>query len=295
MSAIEHKSVLAAARALAVREGLAVETIPVNAAGRLRLDALSEMLDDTVLAVSVMAVNNEVGVIQDITGIANLVRPYGALLHCDAAQAPCAMDTSMLAASADLVSLSGHKIYGPKGIGALYARHGTETQIEPLIYGGEQQGGLRAGTVPVPLCVGMGAAAEILSEAGTDERRVVGELRDLFVDQLRSSVPAVQLNGPPAELRHPGNANLRFGGHDAQDILAAVQPGLAASTGAACASGIPEPSHVLKALGLTESEAAASLRFSFGRFSNQADITNAVRMVEHAVTKLVGSCPTNLV
>lgn len=289
VSAIEHKSVLAAARSLGVREGLAVETIPVNADGDLRLDALSEMLDDSVLAVSVMAVNNEVGVIQDISRIADLVRPHGALLHCDAAQAPCAMDTKMLAARADLVSLSGHKIYGPKGIGALYVRHGTETQIEPLIYGGDQQRGLRAGTVPVPLCVGLGAAAGILCEAGTEERRAVGELRDIFVDQLKSSVPAVQLNGPSAERRHPGNANLRFGGHDAQDILAAVQPGLAASTGAACTSGIPEPSHVLKALGLTESEVAASVRFSFGRFSTGAEVTNAVRIVEDAITKLEAS------
>ena len=286
VSAIEHKSVLAAARSVATHEGFSAETIPVDEEGAIRLDALNEMLDDAVLAVSVMAVNNEIGVVQDIAQIAALLRPHGALLHCDAAQAPCAMDTSTLAADADLVSLSGHKMYGPKGIGALYVRHGVEAQIEPLIYGGEQQRGLRSGTVPVPLCAGMGAAAEMLREVGTNERRAVGALRDLFVDKLTTSAPTVHLNGPPLERRHPGNANLRFGGYDAQDILAAVQPHLAASTGAACASGIPEPSHVLEALGLSESDAAASVRFSFGRFTTEDDIVSAVRIVEGALTRL---------
>ncbi len=289
VSAIEHKSVLAATRSLAAHDGFIVDTIPVDAEGTLRLDALGEMLDDAVLAVSVMAVNNEIGVIQDIPRIAEMLRPHGALLHCDAAQAPCAMDTSILAAHADLISLSGHKIYGPKGIGALYVRRGVEAQIEPLIYGGEQQRGLRPGTVPVPLCVGMGAAAEILRDAGSDERRVVRALRDSFVDRLTSRLPGVRLNGPPPTRRHPGNANLQVCDHDAQDILAAVQPGLAASTGAACASGIPEPSHVLAALGLTESESAASVRFSFGRFSTREDVTNAARIIEDAVMKLTQS------
>ena len=286
VSAIEHKSVLAAARSIGDREGLSVETIPVTTEGMLRLDALQEMLDDTVLAVSVMAVNNEVGAIQDVRCIADILRPHGALLHCDAAQAPCAMDTGDLAAHADLVSLSGHKMYGPKGIGVLYVRHGIEAQIEPLMYGGGQQGGLRSGTVPVPLCVGMSAAAKILRGEGRGERGAVGALRDSFVAQLTSSVAAVEVNGPSPERRHPGNANVRFGGHNAQDLLATVQPELAASSGAACASGIPEPSHVLEAIGLSQSDAEASVRFSFGRFTTESDITDAVGVVKAALTKL---------
>lgn len=286
VSAIEHKSVLAAARTLAAREGFFVETIPVDEEGIVRLDALEKMLDDTVLAVSVMAVNNEIGAVQDIPRIASLLRPHSALLHCDAAQAPCAMDAGDIAVHADLVSLSGHKMYGPKGIGALYVRHGVEARIEPLIYGGEQQGGLRSGTVPVPLCVGMGTAAQLLCAEGAAERRVVGELRDSFVDEIRSSVPAAEINGPPRQRRHPGNANLRFEGCDAQDVLAAVQPRLAASTGAACASGIPEPSHVLAALGLSDSEATSSVRFSFGRFTTRDDIASAARIVRDALTRL---------
>ena len=286
VSAIEHKSVLATARAIGEREGLSVETVPVDAEGMLRLDALQEMLDDDVLAVSVMAVNNEVGVIQDIRSITDLLRPHGALLHCDAAQWPCAMDTGDLATHADLVSLSGHKMYGPKGIGALYVRRGVEERIEPLIYGGGQQGGLRSGTVPVPLCAGMGAAAKILLSEGAEERCTVGALRDSFVEQLLSSIAVARLNGPPVGQRHPGNANVRFSGHNAQDMLAAMQPDLAASTGAACASGIPEPSHVLQALGLSESDAAASVRFSFGRFTTEGDIKDAALVVRTALRKL---------
>ena len=141
VSAIEHKCVLSAARSLAEREGFTVETIPVDGQGFVDLDALTEQLDETILMVSVMAVNNEIGTIQDIPRIAALLAPHGAVFHCDAAQAPCAMDVSDLAAHADLVSLSGHKVYGPQGIGALYIRRDLQEYIEPLIYGGGQQDG----------------------------------------------------------------------------------------------------------------------------------------------------------
>ncbi len=273
VSAIEHKSVLAAVRALEEREGFAAELIPVDRDGFVRLDALDELLSDDVLLVSVMAVNNEIGTVQNVSDIAELTRAHGTLLHCDAAQAPCGMDICDLADSTDLLSLSGHKMCGPKGIGALYVRHGLEDHVEPMIYGGEQQGGLRSGTVPVPLCVGMGSAAELLAgEAGAQERRRIAHLRDAFLSDLLSRLPKATLNGPSGADRHPGNANIQFPGTNAQDLLASMQPMLAASTGSACTSGIPAPSHVLRAIGLAPEEADSSMRFSFGRFSTATEV-----------------------
>ena len=287
VSAIEHKCVLAAARSLAEREGFRVETIPVDGEGFIDLDALAERLDETVLVASVMAVNNEIGTIQDIPRIAALLAPHGALFHCDAAQAPCAMDVSELAAHADLISLSGHKVYGPQGIGALYIRHDVWERIEPLIYGGGQQDGLRSGTVPMPLCVGMAAAVEIIrTPEGAEERKRLARQRDSFVRLLQNSRFPVAVNGPPSDRRHPGNANLRFDGFSAQDILGSLQPRLAASTGAACTSGIPEPSHVLCALGLNEAEAESSIRFSFGRFTTDEEVEKAVGLVVAALESL---------
>ena len=283
-SAIEHKCVLAAARALEEREKFAIELVPVDSEGRIDTGALQEMLDEDVLLASIMAVNNEVGVIQDIRAIASLLAPYGILLHTDAAQAPCAMDLHDLAYHADLISLSGHKMYGPQGIGALYIRRELHDSIEPLIHGGGQQGGIRSGTLPLPLCVGMGAAASICAseQAGT-ERQEIARLRDSFVRQLRERGAQISLNGPPREGRHPGNANIRFDGHNAQDILGVLQPHLAASTGAACTSGTPEPSHVLRALGLSIEESESSIRFSFGRFTTEDEIEQAAKLVLDAL------------
>ena len=287
VSAIEHKCVLAAARALSAREGFTVETIPVNGEGFIDLDVLERGLDGSVLVLSVMAVNNEVGTIQDIPRIAALLAPHDIPLHCDAAQAPCAMDVSDLAVHADLVSLSGHKMYGPQGIGAVYIRRDLQDQIEPLIYGGGQQAGLRSGTVPMPLCVGMGAAAAFLADRPAFEERIrVADQRDSFIRHLQRGHVAVTLNGAIGDRRHPGNANIRFDGFDAQDILGALQPQLAAATGAACASGTPEPSHVLGAMGLTEVQSKASIRFSFGRFTTDDDIEAAARLVLKALDTL---------
>ena len=286
VSAIEHKCVLAAAGALGEREGFTVETIPVDREGFIDLDVLETMLDSSVLAASIMAVNNEVGTIQDLSAIAGLLAGHGAIFHCDAAQAPCAMDVSCLVEYADLISLSGHKIYGPQGIGALYVRRDLHSGIEPLIYGGGQQNGLRSGTVPVPLCVGMAAAVEIVRSEGPHERLKVAEQRNLFVSLLSESGFPVSINGPGWERRHSGNANLRFDGFTAQDILGAVQPCLAASTGAACTSGIPEPSHVLRAMGLSVNEADSSVRFSFGRFTTEGEVHEAAGLVVRVLVVL---------
>ena len=287
VGATEHKCVLAAARALEARENFTVEQIPVDREGFIDLDALAEGLDETTLVVSIMAVNNEVGTIQDIPRIAEIVNSRGVLLHCDAAQGACALDISRLAEHADLISLSGHKIYGPQGIGALYIRRDLQTRVEPIIYGGGQQSDLRSGTVPVPLCVGMAAAAEILqTDEGVDERKQVAGQRDAFVERLQASAYPISINGPTGDRRHPGNANLRFEGFVAQDLLASLQPHLAASTGSACTSGIPEPSHVLRALGLTPTQADASVRFSFGRFTTDAEIHQAATLIINRLATL---------
>ena len=220
----------------------------------------------------------------NIEAISEILLPRGVLFHCDAAQAPCAMDIGNLASLADLISLSGHKMYGPKGVGALFVRRDLQGLIEPLFYGGGQQAGLRSGTVPTPLCVGMAAAVDILSSPeGLLERTRVAEQRDLFVRLLLRVNHSVAVNGPATGRRHPGNANLRFDGLVAEDILGSLQPNLAASTGAACASGIPEPSHVLSALGLSMQEAESSIRFSFGRFTTQAELEEAVHLLTESI------------
>lgn len=281
VSAIEHKCVLSAARALAEREGIQVDTIPVDRQGFVEFGALEELVDDNVLLVSVMAVNNEIGTIQDLPRIATTLKSHGVIFHCDAAQAPSAMSVADLTAHADVISLSGHKMYGPQGVGTLFIRRALQDKVEPLIYGGGQQGGLRSGTVPVALCVGMAAAAQIQqSEAAPAERERVARLRDQFIEGLQSGPWPVTVNGPSGTARHPGNVNIRFEGLVAQDVLAALQPDLAASTGAACASGIPEPSHVLRAIGLNDTEADESIRFSFGRFTESEEVTAAAVAVK---------------
>ncbi len=287
VSAVEHPCVLAAARVLHEQFGFSAELIPVDAEGFVNVAALEEALDDDVLIVSVMAVNNEIGTIQDIERISELVRSYGAIFHCDAAQAPLAMDMGWMARQADMLSLSAHKMYGPKGIGAIYIARALQDHIEPLIYGGGQQNGLRSGTVPVPLCVGMGTAADIFTAPEAEEERAqLCRRRDTFVERLTRLPWPIALNGPQGQARHPGNANIRFVEFSADDILSALQPHLAASTGSACTSGIPEPSHVLRAIGLSGEEAASSIRFSLGFGTTDADLEEAVRLIAEALTRL---------
>ncbi len=290
LSDIEHKCVLAAGRVISNQLGLPVEHQPVDQEGRVLPASLEHALDDDVLAVSIMAVNNEIGTIQDIQKISELIRNTGAIFQCDAAQAPISMDLRGIAAHVDLLSLSAHKMYGPKGIGALYIRRELQGCLEPLIYGGGQQNGLRSGTVPTALCVGMGAAAELLSgNEARQKRAILRQRRDRFLEKLAGLPWSIRLNGPTGEARHPGNANVCFEGFFAQDILQVLQPHLAASTGSACTSGIPEPSHVLKAIGLSPEDAEASIRFSLGFDTTDTDIDDAVNLIDNALVKLSGT------
>ena len=289
VSAAEHKCILSAARSLARREGFVIEHIPVDATGEVDLERLSQMIDDDVLLVSVMAVNNEIGTIQPINEVYALCQNVGAIFHSDCAQAPCAISLRDLTKHTDVASLSGHKMYGPKGIGAAYIRRDLQSAIEPIIYGGGQQRGLRSGTLPTALCVGFGAAAQIAASSFESHRISIAAQRDRFWERLRSLGSIVHLNGPNFDKRHPGNLNIQFEGIESNELLGMLQPHLAASTGAACSSGIPEPSHVLRAIGLSGEQAESSVRFSVGRDTSADDVERAFTLVAEALEKIHSS------
>lgn len=288
LGATEHKCVLEVGRILERRFRFKITSLPVDSEGRLDLNVLATELDDDVLLVSVMAVNNEIGTLQDISEIARMTSRVGSLLHCDAAQAPCAMDMSNIANLVDLLSLSAHKMYGPMGIGALYIRRELQSRIEPLVHGGGQQNGLRSGTLPTALCVGLGCAAKLISnEHAAVERKALECRRDFFLKQLRELPYPTWINGPKnSDYRHPGNINIGFQGVVAADLLGRVQPNLAAATGSACTSGIPEPSHVLRAIGLNDEEAGSSIRLSVGRHSTEKELAEAVDILGAALEQI---------
>ena len=287
VSAIEHKSVLASVKALQDQLGFKIETLPVDSDGIIILPALEEALDARVLLVSTILVNHEIGSIQPLNGISKLCAAHGTLLHCDATQSPIAMDMQQASEQADLISLSAHKIYGPKGLGALFVRRDIQNKLAPTIHGGGQQNHLRSGTMPTPLCVGMGIAAELLTgKTAQDERETLRKIRDRLIAGLENLEYPIHLNGPPLVNRHPGNANVRFEGFAAQDILGALQPSIAASTGSACTTGMPETSYILTAIGLTIAEAESSIRFSPGRYTTEEDIDEAVTLIQQALDNL---------
>jgi len=286
--ATEHKCVLESVRDLAA-EGFEPVVLPVRPDGLLDLDLLRETLDERVLLVSVMAVNNEIGVVQDLAAIGAMAKEAGALFHTDAAQGCGRIPLDVEEIRADLLSISGHKIYGPKGIGALYVRRRPRVRLVPLLSGGGQERGFRSGTLPAPLVVGLGEAARLAAAEGLlDAGRIAGQ-RDRFLAALCAEVPDIRLNGHP-ERRVPGNLNLTFpGGVDAQAIMAAA-PDVCVSTGSACSSATVEPSYVLKAIGLPEAEARATLRIGIGRFTSPADVDRAAASLaaawRHAVQTL---------
>jgi len=271
--ATEHKCVLESVRDLAA-EGFEAVILPVGPDGLADPDRLAAAIDAHTLLVSVMAVNNEIGVVQDLAAIGALAKAAGALFHTDAAQAAGRIPLDVAAIQADLLSLSGHKIYGPKGIGALYVRRRPRVRLVPLLSGGGQERGLRSGTLPAPLIVGLGEAARISAGEGTlDAGRIAGQ-RDLFLAALQADIPGLRVNGTRAA-RVAGNLNLTFpGGIDAQALLRAA-PMVCASTGSACSSAEVEPSYVLRALGIPDAEARATLRIGIGRFTSPAEATAA--------------------
>ena len=271
--ATEHKCVLERIRDLAA-EGFEPVLLPVGADGLVDLDLLRGAVDDRTLLVSVMAVNNEIGVIQDLAAIGAIAKEAGALFHTDAAQGCGRIPLDVEEIRADLLSISGHKIYGPKGIGALYVRRRPRVRLAPLFSGGGQERGFRSGTLPAPLVVGLGEAARLAAIEGLlDAGRVAGQ-RDIFLARLEKEVPGIRVNGSRTA-RVPGNLNLTFPAHvDAQAIMRAT-PEVCVSSGSACSSAEVEPSYVLRALGIPDAEARASLRIGIGRFTSPADAERA--------------------
>lgn len=284
-SSIEHKSVIGACDALVDEFGFKLVELPVEADGGVTPSVLRSATDSETALISIALVNNEIGVIQDIAALAK--ERGEALFHCDAVQGPEAVDMSSMAAACDLLSLSAHKMRGPMGVGALYIARSVQSMIAPILFGGGQQSGIRPGTLPLPLCVGMGMACEI-ARGSEGERSRVGALRDRFLAALRKEGLPFQLNGvQDLSRRHPGNANILVRGADAEQLLATLQPGLSASTGSACTSGTLEPSHVLMSIGLSEEQASSSIRFSVGQASTEEDVDRAAVAVAEAYSRLV--------
>ena len=281
----EHKCVLESCRELE-REGFGVTYLPVEPNGLVSLAALEAAISERTLLVSVMAVHNEIGVIQPLAEIGALCRSRGVLFHSDAAQAFGKIPLDVEAMQIDLLSISGHKIYGPKGIGALYVRRRPRVRLLPLIDGGGQERGLRSGTLPTPLCVGLGRAAAIAGAEMGDEAERLRRLRDRLLTSLARRVLGLGLNGD-AEHRLPGSLNLSFPGISAQALIEAT-PSIAISTGSACTSAAVEPSYVLRALGLSDALANASIRIGLGRFTTNAEVDFAADALAAAATRLTG-------
>ncbi len=286
----EHKCVLESARAME-REGLRATYLPVEPNGLVDLDRLKGAIDDKTALVSVMAAHNEIGVIQPLADIGAICRERGVLFHSDAAQAVGKIPVDVEAMNLDLLSISGHKFYGPKGIGALYVRRRPRARITPLIDGGGQERGMRSGTLPATLVIGLGEAAALAqAEMAAESVRLLGQ-RQRFLGGIQRLVPQVRVNGDQ-ERRLPNNLNLTFPGVPAPTLIAAC-PDLALSTGSACTAAEIEPSFVLKALGLPEPLARASLRFGFGRFTTDEEIDFAVETLGRAVQRLAADGVTS--
>ena len=271
--ATEHKCVLESVGDLAA-EGFEPVLLPVNTDGLFDPDRLREALRTPTLLVSIMTVNNEIGTVQDIPALAAIARQEGALFHTDAAQAAGKIPLDATGWGVDLLSLSGHKIYGPKGVGALFVRRRPRVRLAPLFSGGGQERGLRSGTLPAPLIVGLGEACRIARAEMAEEAGRLTVLRERLLSGLVAAIPGVRMNGS-MRARIPGNLNLTFPGATAAELMERA-PELCLSTGSACSSAEIEPSYVLRALGLPDSEAARTLRLGIGRFNSAADVDQAV-------------------
>lgn len=287
--ATEHKCVLESCAALE-REGFRVTRLPVSRSGIVDLDRLREAVTAETALVSVMAVNNEIGVLQPLADIGAVCHEQGAWFHTDAAQAFGKIELDVESMRIDLLSISGHKAYGPKGIGALYVRRRPRVRLEPLFHGGGQERGLRSGTLPTPLCVGLGAAATIAREQGAEELRRLARLSRRFLEALREGVPDCIVNGDP-DVRFPGNLNIALPGIPADKLIEGL-PDVAVATGSACTSAAVEPSYVLRAIGLDDAMAAASIRIGFGRFTTEAEVDFAADSISRRVAEIRGQSRT---
>jgi cysteine desulfurase len=287
-SMTEHKCVLDSCRHLE-QQGYRVTYLPVGTDGLIDLVQLEKAIEADTLLVSIMGVNNEIGVIQPLAEIGALCRSRGVLFHTDCAQAAGKIPLDVEAMNIDMLSLSGHKIYGPKGIGALYVRRKPRVRLQALIHGGGQERGFRSGTLPTPLCVGLGQACRIAREEMAAENARLQELAALFYTRITTALPEVYLNGHPTH-RVPGNLNLSFAYVEGEGLMMGIK-NLAVSSGSACTSASLEPSYVLRALGVSEELSHTSIRFGLGRFTTRDEVMEAADVVIKAVTRLRAMSP----
>ena len=275
MSSPSRQNISACSSSVAdlAEEGFDPVFLPVRSDGLLDSDTLREALTVPTLLVSIMAVNNEIGVVQDIAALAAIAKEAGALFHTDIAQATGKIPLDLTGWRVDIASISGHKLYGPKGVGALFVRRRPRVRLSPLFSGGGQERGLRSGTLPAPLIVGLGEACRLALAEMVEETARIAALRARLLGQLQAAVPGIAVNGS-VEARIAGNLNLTFPGASAADLMARA-PELCVSTGSACSSAAVEPSYVLRALGLSDDAAARTLRIGIGRFTSPADIDYA--------------------
>lgn len=280
---IEHHAILHTCEALE-REGFEVTYLGVGSDGRIDLNELKNAITDKTILISIMMVNNEMGAIQPIKEAAAIAKEHGILFHTDAVQAAGNIPIDVADLGVDMLSLSSHKIYGPKGIGAMYIRRGVA--LPAFIHGGAQEMRKRAGTENVPYIVGFGKAAELAGELLEEHMKILSELRDYFVAQVLEKIPYVDINGG-MEHRHPGNANLAFNFIEGESLLLMLDMcGISVSTGSACSSKSLEPSHVLSALGIPVEKIHGSLRFTVGDFTTKEDLDYTVECLVKIVERL---------
>jgi len=281
-SKIEHKAVLDSARQLE-REGFDVTYLDPGSNGLITPEAVAAALRDDTILVSIMHANNEIGTVNDIAGIGEVTRNAGVIFHVDAAQSAGKIPIDLAQMKVDLMSFSAHKFYGPKGMGALYVRRKPRVRLEAQIHGGGHERGMRSGTLATHQIVGMGAAAQIAGEEMAQESVRLKGLRERFWNGL-SDIEEVHINGD-LDSRLPGAMNVSIAFVEGESLIMSLK-GLAVSSGSACTSASLEPSYVLRALGLSDELAHSSLRFSFGRFTTEADVDAAVEQLRFAVEKL---------
>ena len=280
--ATEHKCVINSCRQME-QEGFTVTFLPVKTDGLVDLNLLEDSITDKTCLVSIMAVNNEIGVIQPLKEIGAICRKKGAFFHSDAAQAFGKIPLDVGEMNIDLISISGHKIYGPKGIGAIYIRRKPRVRVRPQMSGGGQERGIRSGTLPTPLIVGLGKAAELAGQEMKKDYQHVKELSERLHQGL-SDIPQIFLNGS-SQHRYPGNLNLSFAGIEGESMIMAIKD-LAVSSGSACTSSSLEPSYVLHALNVDEALSHTSIRFGIGRFTTEEEIDYAINLIHQKVDKL---------
>jgi cysteine desulfurase len=290
--ATEHHAVLDTCKALE-HDGCRVTVLPVERDGLVDPDRFAAALTEQTVLASVMTANNEIGVIQPIAALAQACRARGVWLHTDAVQAVGRVPVDVEALGVDLASITAHKMYGPKGVGALYVRRASKVEVTPLFTGGGQERGIRPGTLNVPGIVGFGAAAEVCGQELATEGPRVAALRDGLLAALQAGLEAVTVNGS-LSARLPHNLHVSFAGVDGEALMTGLADDVAASSGSACASGSREPSHVVKALGLGAAEQWGAVRFGLGRTTTDAEVDFAAEQVVALVQRLRAASPVEV-